>query len=73
MTQKLRVTSVKHRATRRGVFFTAQTNVEGVRICNKGNGGETFLGGEWADIKPFYHTLTEWDLEDLVTAYEKTL
>ena len=66
----LKVTSIKYENRRRGLAYIAKTNIKGVEIVNKGEGGATYLDGSWEDIKP-YNNLSEWDLEDLINGYEK--
>tara|TARA_Y100001973_G_C5166444_1_gene316465 strand:+ start:539 stop:769 length:231 start_codon:yes stop_codon:yes gene_type:complete len=71
MTKKLNVTNVRYFKTVKGmVGYECQTNVNGLSICNDGNGGATFLQGDWEDIKPFYH-LDEFQLEMLINNYER--
>ena len=67
---KLKVVSVKYHKGYRGIAYFCNTNHDGVFIENMGDGGATMLRGLNADCKPFRH-LSEWELEDLITEFEK--
>ena len=70
MTKELIVTGVKYFKTIDGmVSYECSTNVDGLTICNKGNGGATYLYGLWELVKPYY-SIDEFQLEDLINKYE---
>ena len=66
---ELKVISVKYNKTRRGISYTAKTNIKGVEIVNDGMGGATFLDGEWSKVKPYYN-IDEFELDSLIDNFE---
>tara|TARA_Y100001973_G_C5176000_1_gene321963 strand:- start:431 stop:658 length:228 start_codon:yes stop_codon:yes gene_type:complete len=70
----LKVTSIKYTNTRRGIAYVCTTNITGLRICNDGHGGGTFLEGEYKLTKNYEHDghLETW-LESLIDEYENNL
>ena len=70
MKTELKVISVRYFESVKGmVGYVCQTNINGLNICNNGDGGATFLRGAWRDMKPFHH-LKEFQLEELIDNYE---
>jgi hypothetical protein len=63
MKTKIKISKIKYFETRRGVGYIVTTNVG--HIYNDGNGGETYVDGNWKG-----ENLTEWELEDLINEYE---
>ena len=63
MKTKIKISKIKYFDTRRGVGYIVNTNVG--NIYNDGNGGETYVDGNWKG-----ENLTEWELEDLINEYE---
>lgn len=75
MKTDIKVTGVRYFDTRRGTGYQCTTNIECdpgevVEIWNDGMGGDTFLDGPHAKIKPYLH-LTESDLHRLIDDFEK--
>lgn len=68
----MKVTKIRYFNTLNGVGYECHTNIDGVRICNHGTGGATFIDGAFKDTKNF-RELSEWDLEDLIDKYENKL
>jgi len=66
----MKVISVRYFETNRGLGYQCKTNIEGVEICNDGNGGATYLYGAYKYTKNFEH-LSESELEKLIDKYEK--
>lgn len=60
---KIKINKIKYFETRRGVGYIVNTNVG--NIYNDGNGGETYVDGNWKG-----ENLTEWELENLINEYE---
>ena len=65
----MKVISVRYFETNRGLGYQCKTNIEGIEICNDGNGGATYLDGAFKYTKNF-RELSESDLEDLIDKYE---
>ena len=67
----LEVSSIRYFETNRGIGYQAKTNLEGVKILNDGNGGETYIETETPkrENKELYE-LSEWDLEALLDTFE---
>ena len=67
----LRITKVRYFKTRRGVGYECNTNREGVKVWNDGQGGETYLETQTPkrENEKLYE-LSEWDLEKLIDIYE---
>ena len=61
----MKVTSVRYFQTNRGLGYQCKTNIEGIEICNDGNGGATYLDGAYKYTKNFDH-LSESDLENIL-------
>jgi len=73
----LQVSSIRYFKTNRGLGYQAKTNHEGVEIHNDGQGGETYLFGQYSLIKPFDNLKVngrenEWALEELLNLYERS-
>ena len=64
----LKITKVRYFKTRRGVGYECNTNHQGVKVWNDGQGGETYI----TETNPsrHYDYLNEWDLEQLIDIYE---
>ena len=61
--ETIKISKVKYFETRRGIGYIVTTNAG--NIYNDGNGGETYVDGNWKG-----ENLTEWELEDLINEYE---
>ena len=66
----MKVTSVRYFETNKGVGYQCKTDIQGIQICNDGNGGATYLDGAYKYTKNFDH-LSESYLENLIDKYEK--
>jgi hypothetical protein len=49
----MKVTNIRYFNTLNGVGYECHTNIDGVRICNHGTGGATFIDGAFKDTKNF--------------------
>ena len=65
----MKVTSVRYFETNKGVGYQCKTDIQGIQICNDGNGGATYLDGAFKYTKNFEH-LSEGQLEELIDKYE---
>lgn len=65
---KLMVTKVRYFETLRGLGYECETNVDGVTICNDGNGGATYVA--YNPQNRIYSELTEDELESLIDIFE---
>ena len=65
---KLIVTKVRYFETLRGLGYECETNVDGVTICNDGNGGATYV--DCNAQNRIYSELTEDELESLIDIFE---
>ena len=65
----MKVTKIRYFETLNGVGYECQTNIDGVRICNHGTGGATFIDGAFKDTK-LLKEYTEDELERLIDQYE---
>jgi len=59
----IKISKIKYFETRRGVGYIVTTNVG--NIYNDGNGGETYVDGNWKG-----EDLNEFELEDIINKYE---
>jgi hypothetical protein len=66
-TKNLKVTALQYFDTARGVGYVARTNVHHLYIANAGVGGPTEIFSENKETPP---NMTEFQLEDLISAYE---
>ena len=69
----LKVTNVRYYNTRRGVGYECKTNIDGVKIWNEGNGGNTFVEGYKIAVRSGIKKERlddEWHLESLIDDYE---
>ena len=71
---ELKVVDIRYYKTRRGVGYQCKTNIDGVEICNDGNGGPTFVDGyklaTGAGVRR--ERLDDpWHLESLIDEHEK--
>ena len=71
----LKVKSIRYFETNRGVGFEAKTNVKGLSILNDGDGGSTYLQGDYTNIKGrdvgrLMRIYNEDSLEKLIDNYE---
>lgn len=70
----LKVVDVRYYKTRRGVGYQCRTNIQGVEICNDGNGGPTFVDGYKMAARAGVRRERlddEWHLESLIDEYEQ--
>ena len=71
---ELKVVDIRYYKTRRGVGYQCRTNIQGVEICNDGNGGPTFVDGyklaTSAGVRQ-ERLDDEWHLESLIDEYEQ--
>ena len=65
---KLIVTKVRYFETLRGLGYECETNVDGVTICNDGNGGATYVA--YNPQNRIYSEVTEDELESLIDIFE---
>ena len=71
---ELKVVDVRYYKTRRGVGYQCRTNIQGVEICNDGNGGPTFVDGYKLATSAGVRRERlddEWHLESLIDEYEQ--
>ena len=63
MKTKIKISKIKYFKTRRGIGYIVTTNVG--HIYNDGNGGETYVDGNWKG-----ENLNEFQLEEIINEYE---
>ena len=71
---KLKVVDIRYYKTRRGIGYQCKTNIDGVEICNDGNGGPTFVDGyKLATSAGVRRERLDdpWHLESLIDEYEE--
>jgi hypothetical protein len=71
---ELKVVDIRYYKTRRGVGYQCKTNIDGVEICNDGNGGPTFVDGYKLATSAGVRRERlddEWHLESLIDEHEK--
>ena len=71
---ELKVVDIRYYKTRRGVGYQCRTNIQGVEICNDGNGGPTFVDGYKLATSAGVRRERlddEWHLESLIDEYEQ--
>ena len=71
---ELKVVDIRYYKTRRGVGYQCRTNIQGVEICNDGNGGPTFVDGYKLATSAGVRRERlddEWHLESLIDEHEK--
>jgi hypothetical protein len=71
---ELKVVDIRYYKTRRGVGYQCRTNIQGVEICNDGDGGPTFVDGYKLATSAGVRRERlddEWHLESLIDEHEK--
>jgi len=71
---ELKVVDIRYYKTRRGVGYQCRTNIQGVEICNDGDGGPTFVDGYKLATRAGVRRERlddEWHLESLIDEHEK--
>ena len=71
---ELKVVDIRYYKTRRGVGYQCKTNIDGVEICNDGNGGPTFVDGYKLATSAGVRRERlddEWHLESVIDEHEK--
>jgi len=67
---ELKVTHIRYFDTRRGIGYECQTNIDGIKIWNDGDGGATYIERCEKAKEMDMYTISEFDLEKLIDRYE---
>ena len=67
---ELKVTHIRYFDTRRGIGYECQTNIDGIKIWNDGDGGATYIEPCKKAKEMDMYTISEFDLEKLIDRYE---